>query len=68
MKYFVKYIGIALTIAIAVYVLLHLVHANIVEKEAVGIFLIIITVIFYYKWRRSMRLKEPFVPIQFIDA
>ena len=68
MKSFVKYIVTALILTIAVYVLLQLLHSHIVENEAVELFLIIVVAIFYYKWRRSIRLKESFITIQFIDA
>ena len=68
MKFFLKYIGAALILTISVYVLLHLVPSPFVENDGVVFFLIIVAAIFYYKLRHSLRLKETYVPIQFIDA
>ena len=50
MKFFLKYIGTSLIMAIAVYVVLQLINSKIVENAEVGLFLIIVVVIYYYKW------------------
>jgi len=40
---------------------------SIVTPEAIGVAMAAAVIWLYQKWRKSMRIEQPFVPIQFIE-
>ncbi len=69
MKYFKLYIiAVVAFISIGSIQLLQISIASILENRTTVLLLGISVLVFFLKWRKSMRLKETFIPIQFIDA
>jgi len=63
---FISLIAMAFMLA-GLYTVQYAMDNSIVTPEAIGIAIAAAVIWLYLKWRKSMRIEQPFVPIQFIE-
>jgi hypothetical protein len=63
---FIKYMMVLFGAAILVYALATAIERGYVSYQTVGIILLSLAVFSFLKWKKTLRLDEMYVPIQFI--
>ena len=66
MKKFIKYIMALVSAYILMLALVTALERGYVSYQVVGVILLSVGIFGFFKWKKSLRLEEMYVPIQFI--